>query len=217
MITQLVLKDLRAHKATMLGSLLFGIAFINFTAYFDPPSLGEYVQTSAVFIIAAVGGGLFKEKEANDDILGHSLPGTRRGLVFGRYLTSLTVVALGAGLWLPLTYLSGRINSGLGFAMADLLQPKPLLTGLLIMLFQISLFVPAVFRFGKFMILPFFIASIMAPIVVGIKFLHIKGDEFTPRFTPADGPLYVWFGLVVLVALGLSVAASIALNNRRTL
>lgn len=141
---KLVLKDLLAARLILLLVVpLYAVQLLGLAG--SPPA---FLLATLLFTTGFAFGSIALEEAQNTEILWCSLPTSRRGIVFARYLTMLLGTSAGLGMSWAVGHLTSRwMSSGTEEASYHL-QPTIYAALFLLLLLAGSIFLPCYFRLG---------------------------------------------------------------------
>lgn len=185
MAGKLILKDFKTHYQMLmllfLAQMLAGGMFI-FRFY----PWNVYTMYGLMVISFASSFLYFTEKKRNTEIFNCSLPATRTTIVTARYFFSAIIAGTGIIIWIFNAWLFEQIYPNARSNFSQILHLKVLFMALLFLSIQLSLFLPAVFRFNLFGSILAFIASITIAIVSIPTLFYPYKHSYNPNFVAGD-------------------------------
>ncbi len=197
MIAQLMKRDLSVYKKRIIGVSL-GALLIGMLMVFVNTNLDRMFSGAGSFIILSVIVPFLPELK-NKSVWVHtaSLPVSRRAMVLARFFVSLLITGLNLVLWVvSYVVLMDLFQSDAQYA----LRPNIVLNVAMSVLFSLSLFYFAYFRFNFIGAMVFYLISVLMPQLV--QTLLYKTTNF--EFENFNQPLLmttIYIGLFVIALL----------------
>ena len=209
MITQLILKDLRAYGFRMLllflGYLAIGGLFI-FRFY----QWHVFMMYGYLLISSLIAYFVLPEKFKNSEIMICSLPVTREMIVIAKFILTYIIIIAGLIIWFLNAYIFEFVFPNARTDFNQIFFPKVVFMALFFLILQSSLFLPSYFSMKKFGTIFMFIVSMVIAITSIPLLFNPYKYSFNPYFTQNDIP----FVLILLFIVAFLHYLSIILSRK---
>ena len=213
MITKLLLKDVKVFGMNILLFTLFWLIISDVMITFGEDSWRPYIFIGMVQISVIIGYYTVFDKIKKGEILIGSLPTTRTSIVVSRYLSAVSIAALGIFVWFINAYSLKSISAStpgdfyLNFRSYSLFFVTAYLT------IFISIFIPVVIKYSKIWALVALIYMGAVVFLFSIKLLHNIFYNYFAGSGSINFGFSIIFILILCFCLFVSAMISIKIYN----
>ena len=213
MITKLLLKDVKVFGMNILLFTLFWLIISDVMITFGEDSWRPYIFIGMVQISIIIGYYAVFDKIRKGEVLIGSLPTTRTSIVVSRYLSAVSIAALGIFVWFINAYSLKSISAStpgdfyLNFRSYSLFFVTAYLT------IFISIFIPVVIKYSKIWALVALIYMGAVVFLFSIKLLHNIFYNYFAGSGSINFGFSIIFILILCFCLFVSAMISIKIYN----
>jgi hypothetical protein len=213
MITKLLFKDVKVFGRNILLFTLFWLIISDVMITFGEDSWRPYIFIGMVQISVIIGYYTVFDKIKKGEILIGSLPTTRTSIVVSRYLSAVSIAALGIFVWFINAYSLKSISAStpgdfyLNFRSYSLFFVTAYLT------IFISIFIPVVIKYSKIWALVALIYMGAVVFLFSIKLLHNIFYNYFAGSGSINFGFSIIFILILCFCLFVSAMISIKIYN----
>lgn len=172
MITKLLLKDLKVFGRNILLFTLFWLIISDVMISLNEDSWRPYIFIGMVQISIIIGYYAVFDKLRKGEVLIGSLPTTRTSIVLSRYLSTLSIAALGILVWFINAYILESVSASTPDDFYLNFRPASFFFVTTYLLFFISIFIPVIIKYSKIWALMALIYMGALVFLFSIKILH---------------------------------------------
>jgi hypothetical protein len=213
MITKLLFKDVKVFGRNILLFTLFWLIISDVMITFGEDSWRPYIFIGMVQISVIIGYYAVFDKIRKGEVLIGSLPTTRTSIVISRYLSAVSIAALGIFVWFINAYSLKSISAStpgdfyLNFRSYSLFFVTAYLT------IFISIFIPVVIKYSKIWALVALIYMGAVVFLFSIKLLHNIFYNYFAGSGSINFGFSIIFILILCFCLFVSAMISIKIYN----
>lgn len=214
MITKLLLKDIKVFGRNILLFTLFWLIISDVMISLGEDSWRPYIFIGMVQISIIIGYYAVFDKLRKGEVLIGSLPTTRTTIVISRYLSTMSIAAMGILVWFINAYVLKGISDSTPGDFYVHFRPYSFFFVVAYLALFISIFMPVVIKYSKLWAL---IALIYMGAVLFLFSIRLLHNIFYSYFAGA-GSINFGFSIIFILILGLclfvSAMFSIKIYNR---
>ena len=196
MITKLLLKDLKVFGRNILLFSLFWLIISDVMISLGEDSWRPYIFIGMVQISIIIGYYAVFDKIRKGEVLIGSLPTTRTLIVISRYLSTLSIAALGILVWFINAYVLKGISDSTPGDFCVHFRPYSLFFVTAYLALFISIFMPVVIKYSKLWAL---IALIYMGAVVFLFSIRLLHNIFYSYFAGSESINFAFSIIFILV------------------
>lgn len=204
MITKLLFKDLKVFGRNILLFTLFWLIISDVMISLGEDSWRPYIFIGMVQISIIIGYYAVFDKLRKGEILIGSLPTTRTSIVISRYLSTLSLAALGILVWFINAYVLKAISDSTPGDFYVHFRPYSFFFVTAYLALFISIFIPVVIKYSKLWAL---IALIYMGAVLFLFSIRLLHNIFYSYFA-GSGSINFSFSLIFILAICFSLIIS---------
>jgi hypothetical protein len=197
MIKKLLFKDIKVFGKNILIFTLFWVIISNVMITFGEDSWRPYIFIGMVQISVIIGYYAIFDKIRKGEVLISSLPTTRTSIVIARYLSALSIAALGIFVWFINAYILDSISTNTPEDFYLIFRPYSLFFVAAYLAIFISIFVPVVIKYSKIWALVALIYMGALVFIFSVKLLH----NIFYSYVAGSGSLNFGFSIIFVLIL----------------
>ncbi len=172
MITKLLLKDVKVFGKNIIIFTLFCLIISDVMITFGEDSWRPYIFIGMIQISGIIGYYAVFDKIRKGEVLIGSLPTTRTSIVISRYLSTVSIAALGIFVWCINAYILEAVTANTPGDFYLNFRPYSLFFVTAYLAIFISIFIPVVTKYSKIWVLVALIYMGAVVFLFSIKLLH---------------------------------------------
>jgi len=213
MITKLLFKDFKVFGRNILLFTLFWLIISDLMISLGEDSWRPYIFIGMVQISVIIGYYSVFDKIRKGEVLIGSLPTTRTSIVISRYLSAVSIAALGIFVWFINAHFLKSISVNTPGDFYLNFHPYSLFFVTAYLAIFISIFIPVVIKYSKVWALVALIYMGALVFLFSIKLLHNIFYNYFADSGAVNFPFSIIFTLILLCCLFVSMAISIKIYN----